>query len=106
MWFFGRSGEARVAGPGAARDGGRVWTTGGGVEREGQGQGLCGGLSGWGGVCFVGVSVRLQRRACVITGRPGGLEEKLAVFCWGGKDFADECAYLVHLLVSGGKRVL
>ena len=37
--------------------------------------------------------------------RPGGLEEKLAVFCGRGKDFADELAYLVHLLVSGGKRV-
>ena len=35
--------------------------------------------------------------------RPGGLEEKLAVFCCRGKDFADELAYLVDLLVSGGK---
>ena len=37
--------------------------------------------------------------------RPGGLEEKLAVFCCRGKDFADELAYLVDLLVSGGKGV-
>ena len=35
--------------------------------------------------------------------RPGGWEEKLAVFCCRGKDFADELAYLVVLLVSGGK---
>ena len=33
----------------------------------------------------------------------GGLEEKLAVFCCRGKDFADELSYLVDLLVSGGK---
>ena len=58
-----------------------------------------------GGVCCVGVCVRLQRRACVVSCRPGGLEEKLAVFCGCGKDFADEHAYLVHLLVSGVKRV-
>ena len=57
------------------------------------------------GVCCFGVCVRLQRRACVVSCRPGGLEEKLAVFCSRGKDFADELAYLVHLLVSGGKRV-
>ena len=31
--------------------------------------------------------------------------EKLAVFCGRGKDFADELAHLVHLLVSSGKRV-
>ena len=35
----------------------------------------------------------------------GSLEEKLAVFCGPGTDFADEHAYLVHLLVSGGNRV-
>ena len=35
----------------------------------------------------------------------GLLEEKLAIFCDRGKDFADECKYLVHLLVSGGRRV-
>ena len=57
------------------------------------------------GVCCVVVCVRLQRRACVVSCRPGGLEEKLAVFCGRGKDFADQPAYLVHLLVSGGKRV-
>ena len=37
--------------------------------------------------------------------RPGSLEEKLAVFCCRGKDLADELAYLVDLLVSGGKGV-
>ena len=56
------------------------------------------------GVCCVGVCVRLQRCAC-LSCRPGGLEEKLAFFCGRGEDFADERAYLVHLLVSGGKRV-
>ena len=74
--------------------------------REGQGRGLRGGLGGWARKCCVGVCVRLQRRACVATCRPGGLEEKLAVFCGRGKDFADDRAYLVHLLVSGGRRVL
>ena len=75
--------------------------------------GLPGGLRGgrgmgWdraGGVCCVGVCVGSQRRACVVSCRPGGMEEKLAVFCGRGKDFADELAYLVHPLVSGGKRV-
>ena len=106
MWLFGRIGAARVAGPGAARDGGRAWATGWGVAREGQGGGLRGGVRGWGRVCCVGVGVCLHWRACVVTCRPGGLEEMLAVFCGPGKDFADECAYLVHLLVSGRKRVL
>ena len=58
-----------------------------------------------GGGCCVGVCVRSQRRACVVSCRPGGLEEKISVFCGRGKDFADEPVYLVHLLVSGGKRV-
>ena len=66
---------------------------------EGHGRGLCG------GVRCVGVCVRLPRRACVASCRPGGLEEKLAVFCCRGKHFADELAYLVDLLVSGGKGV-
>ena len=66
---------------------------------EGQGRGLRGGL------CCDGVCVRLQRRAWVVSCRPGGLEEKLAVFCGRGKDFTDKHAHLVHLLVSGGKRV-
>ena len=97
MRLFGRVGEARIAGPGAARDGGRIWAAS--WEAGGQGQGLRG------DVCCVGVCVHLQRRACAVCCRPGGLEEKLAVFCGCGKDFADERAYLVHLLVSGGKRV-
>ena len=58
-------GEARVAGPGAARDGGRVWATGWGMGREGQGM--------WGRVRVrcVGVRVRLQRRTRVVSCRPG-----------------------------------
>ena len=55
---------------------------------------------------YVGVQVLLQRRVRVVSCRPGGSEEKLAVFCGRGEDFADECAYLVDLLVGGGKRVL
>ena len=82
-----------------ARDGGRVWAAGLVAGGEGQGRGLCGGL------CCVGVCVRLQRCACVVSCRPGGLEEKLAVFCGRGKDSADEHVYLVHVLVSGGERV-
>ena len=71
-----------------------------GGQREGRGmRGLCG------GVCCVGVCVRSQRRTCVVSCRPGGLEEKLAVFCCRGKDFADEPAYVLDLLVSGGKGV-
>ena len=31
MWLFGRVGESRVAGPGAARDDGRVWAIGWGA---------------------------------------------------------------------------
>ena len=99
MWLIGRVGEARVAGPGAARDGGHVWAVRWQAGGEGQGRGLRGGM------CCVDVCVRLQRRGCVVSCRPGGLEEKLAVFSSRGKDFADERAYLVHLLVSGGKRV-
>ena len=99
MLLFGRLGEARVAGPGAARDGGRVWVPGRAARGEGHGRGLRGGM------CCVGVCVRSQRRACWVRCRPGGLEEKLAVFCCRGKDFADEPAYLVDLLVSGRKGV-
>ena len=56
-------------------------------------------------MCCVGVCVRSPRCTCVASCRPGGLEEKLAVFCCRGKDFADELAYQVDLLVSGGKGV-
>ena len=99
MLLFGRVGEARVAGPGGARDGGRVWVSGWAARGGGHWRGSRGGS--WG----VGVCVCSQRRACVVSCRPGGLEEKLAVFCCRGKDFADELAYLVDLLVSGGKGV-
>ena len=53
VWLFSRMGEARVAGSGAARDGGRVWATGRGVGREGQGRGLCWGsvVLGWRLLC-------------------------------------------------------
>ena len=54
-------------------------------------------------MCCVGVCVRSPRRACVASCRPGGLEEKLALFCCRGKDLADELVYLVDLLVSGWK---
>ena len=74
MRLFGRVGEARVAGPGAARASGRVWAAGWVAGGEGQGRGLRG------GGCCVSVCVRLQRCACVVSCRPGGLEEKLAVF--------------------------
>ena len=69
------------------------------MGREGQG------LWGWVCVRCVGVRVCLPRRACVVSCRPGGLEEKLAFFRGRGEEFADACAYLVHLLVGGGKRV-
>ena len=68
-----------------------------------RGRGMGGDCAG--GMYCVDVCVRSGRRACVVSCRPGGLEEKLAVFCGRGKDFADELAYWVHLLVSGGKRV-
>ena len=99
MLLFGRVGEARVAGPGGARDGWRGWVSGWAARGEGHGQGL----RRW--VCCVGVCVCSQRRACVVSCGLGGLEEKLAVFCCCGKDFADELAYLVDLLVSGEKEV-
>ena len=83
-----------------------MWAVRWGVGREGQGRGLSGGVWGWVCVCCVGVCVRLQRGDCVVTCRPGGLEEMLAVFCGRGQDFADERACFVNLLVSGGKRVL
>ena len=57
----------------------------------------------WGVLCRC--MCPLAAPACVGICRPGGLEEKLAVFCCRGKDFADELAYLVDLLVSGGKGV-
>ena len=72
--LFGRVGEARVAGPGGARNGGRVWASGWAARGEGHGRGLRGGM------CCVGVCVRSQRRARVVNFRPGGSEEKLAVF--------------------------
>ena len=97
--LFARVGEARVAGPGDARDGGHGWVFGWAMRGEGYGQGLRG------FVCCVGACVRSQRHACVVGCRPGGLEGKRAVFCCRGKDFADELAYLLDLLVSGGKGV-
>ena len=59
MWFIGLVGEARVAGPRAARVDGRVWAAGWAVGREGQGRGQRGGVWGWISVCCVGVRVRL-----------------------------------------------
>ena len=65
---------------------------------------------GMGGDCAVGfvVSVYVSARRGALAWPGVGravLEEKLAVFCCRGKDFADELAYLVDLLVSGGKGV-
>ena len=102
MWEIGRVGEARVAGPGAARDGGRVPAAEWGVGREGQGRGQSGVVCGWVHLCCVDVRVCLQRRARVVSCRPAGLNEKPALL-WGA---ADECAYLVDLLVGGAKGVL
>ena len=59
VWMLGRVGEARVAGPGAARDGGRVWAAGWRVGGEGQGQGQSGRMVGWVRMCCVRVRVRL-----------------------------------------------
>ena len=63
-----------------------------------------------GGECAVGcaVSVYVSARSGALAWSGVGrvvLEEKLAVFCCRGKDFADELAYLMDLLVSGGKGV-
>ena len=93
-----RGGPCR--GGGILRVGRRVWVTGWGEGREGQG------VWGWVRVRCVGVRVRLQRCACAVSCRPGGLEEELPVFRGRGEDFAEACAYFVYLLVRGGKRVL
>ena len=99
MLLFGRVGAARVVVPrGCAR-----WWACVGLRVGSKGGGAWAGIARGG--CCVGVCFPSQRRACVGSCRPGGLEEKLAVFCGRGKDFADELAYWVHLLVSGGKSV-
>ena len=76
-----------------------MWVSGWAARGEGHGRGLRGGMR------CVGVCVRSQRGACEVSCKPGSLEEKLAVFCCRGKDFADELAYLLDLLVSCGKGV-
>ena len=86
-------------GPGVRALVGMCGSSGWAARGEGHGRGLRG------EVCCVGVCVRWQRLACVVSCRPGALKEKLAVFCGRGKDFANQLTYLVHLLVSGGKRV-
>ena len=72
-----------------------------GEQREGRGM-------GWdcavGCVVSVYVSARRGPLAWPVV-RRAVLEEKLAVFCSRGKDFVDELAYLVDLLVSGEKGV-
>ena len=98
-WCSGGWGRPASRGPGVRA---MVGVCGSPVEqREGRGMG---------GDCAVGsaVSVCVSPRRGALAWPvvvPGGLEEKLAVFCCRGKDFADELAYLVHLLVSGGKGV-
>ena len=80
--------------------------------------GVCGPPGGeWGGRGRGGVSVGGCGTgfACVVSmcvpacsGAPvwSLVGRAVAVFCGRGKDFADEIAYLVHLLVSAGKRVV
>ena len=58
--LFVRAGEARVAGPAGARDGGREWVSRWAARGEGHGPGLRG------GECCVGLCVRSQRRAYVV----------------------------------------
>ena len=57
--------------------------------------------------CVVSVYVSARRGALAwpVVGRAVWRRSLLAVFCCRGKDFADELAYLVDLLVSGGKGV-
>ena len=93
MWFIWWVEEATVAGPGAARVSGRVWAARWGSGREGQGRAQDRGLWGWVRLRCVGVRVRLQRHAGLVSCRPGILEEKLAVCCSRGKDSADECRW-------------
>ena len=65
--------------------------------------GVCRFSGGWGRPLSRGPGVRAMVGVC---GSPDEQrEEKLPVFCCRGKDFADELAYLVDLLVSGGKGV-
>ena len=99
VWVFGRGGEARVAGPGAVPAGWRVWATGWREEREW--------LGAWSGVRvrYVGVRVRLHRRACAVSCRSGGLQLEFAVHRGCSGEFTDACAYSVHLLVGGWERV-
>ena len=54
----------------------------------------------------VSARVRLQRCAYVVSCRPGGLQEELAVYRGLSEDFADACAYLVYPGVDGVNRVL
>ena len=62
----------------------------------------------WGWVCMrcVGARFRLHRCACVVSYKPRGLEEEVAVSRGCDEDFADGCAYLMYLSVVGRKRVL
>ena len=70
--------EAPVAGAGGVCYGPRVWASGWAAGGEGHVRGLRA------GVCCVGVCVRSQQRACMVSCRPGRLEEELAVFCGRG----------------------
>ena len=97
-WCSGGWGRPASRGPGVRAMVGVCRSLG--EQREGRGMG-----GDCAGVCCVGVCVRSPRRGCVVSCRPGGSEEKIAVFCCRGKNFADELAYLVDFLVSGGKRV-
>ena len=87
-WCSGRWGRPVSRGPGVLAMVDVCGSPGG--QREGRGMGGDCAV----GCAVLGVCVRSQRRACVVSCRPGGLEEKLAVFCCRGKHFADELAYL------------
>ena len=96
----GGGGRARVAGPGAVRVAGRVWAIGWGMRRDGQG------VWGWVGVRCACVHICLPWCFCVVSCRAGGWEEEVAVFRGRSADLSNACAYLMHLLVGRGKRVL
>ena len=95
-WCSGRWGKPVSRGPGVRAMVGVCGSPG--EQREGRG---IGGDCAAG--CAVSVCVSDRDGACVVSCRPGGSEEKPAVFCCRGKDFADELPYLVDLLVSCGK---
>ena len=98
-WCSGGSGRPVSRGPGVRAMVGVCGSPG--EQREGRGMG---GNCAMGCVVALYVSARRGALAWPVVGR-AVLEEKHFVFCCRGKDFADEPAYLVDLLVGGGKGV-